>query len=145
MKKLNIGDLPEIALTKLAEECLDWKMQLVDNEENLLGLQYQFFESSLRYLVECQDRMIDDEMRFGKENFQNTTGKFSANINCITQFFSTDLAISSRNFPLEKPIHYQMHFVFTPYLKHIFSKQLMFQLYFMMIFHSCNKSNLLSR
>eukprot|EP00112_Aurelia_sp_Birch-Aquarium-sp1_P022619 Seg643.8 transcript_id=Seg643.8/GoldUCD/mRNA.D3Y31 product="Junction-mediating and -regulatory protein" protein_id=Seg643.8/GoldUCD/D3Y31 len=60
-------------LTKLAEQCEDWTKQLVENESNLLDLQTEFFSNSLRYLLECRDRMIEDEMRFGKENFQHTS------------------------------------------------------------------------
>eukprot|EP00794_Sanderia_malayensis_P009718 gene9718-10709_t len=61
--------LTEDENNKLFDECLNWKTQLVENEENLLDLQIQFFENSLMYLTNCRDRMIDDEMRFQKDNF----------------------------------------------------------------------------
>ncbi|XP_065059518.1 junction-mediating and -regulatory protein-like [Rhopilema esculentum] len=60
---------------KLIDDSEEMRKQLTMNEENLLDLQLQFFESSLNYLMECRDRMIDDEMRFGKEDFQNTSAK----------------------------------------------------------------------
>ena len=59
---------------KLIDDSEELRKQLTMNEENLLDLQLQFFESSLNHLMECRDRMIDDEMRFGKEDFQNTSG-----------------------------------------------------------------------
>ena len=65
----------EEEVNKIAEQCEDWKKQLVENESNLLDLQTEFFKNSSRYLLECRDRMIEDEMRFGKENFHDTSGK----------------------------------------------------------------------
>ena len=62
---------------RLAEEFAEWKKQLSENQDSLLDLQYQFFESSLKYLIDSRDRMIDDEMRFGKESFQSTSGIYA--------------------------------------------------------------------
>ena len=73
-----MGDenLPQERMKKLAEEFAEWKRQLSENQTNLLDLQYQFFESSLMYLIEIRDRMIDDQMKFGKDNFEKTSGIF---------------------------------------------------------------------
>lgn len=75
LQKMNSNDSVEDTNAKLADECRDWQKQLSENEDSLVHLQYQFFESSLKYLIECRDRMIDDEMRFGKEIFLSSTGE----------------------------------------------------------------------
>ena len=68
-------DISEEARYKLAEEYADWRRQLSENQDSLVDLQYQFIESSLKYLIESRDRMIDDQMRYGKDSFQSTNGK----------------------------------------------------------------------
>ena len=68
-------DISEETRYKLAEEYADWRKQLSDNQDSLVDLQYQFIESSLQYLIESRDRMIDDQMRFGSSSFQSTNGK----------------------------------------------------------------------
>jgi len=65
-------DISEETRYKLAEEYADWRKQLSDNQDSLVDLQYQFIESSLQYLIESRDRMIDDQMRFGSSSFQST-------------------------------------------------------------------------
>ena len=67
-------NLSQEKMNKLAEEFAEWKRQLSENQNNLLDLQYQFFESSLMYLIESRDRMINDQMKFGKDNFEKTSG-----------------------------------------------------------------------
>ena len=74
LKKTDLTDDERVAI---ADDCLEWQRQLKENQENLLDLQLQFFETSSKYLTECRDRMLEDCVRFGNEAFDNSSGIFA--------------------------------------------------------------------
>ena len=74
-ERLKKEEISEEERTDIEDKLCYWDTQKTENEANLSDLQISLFDNLLAYLMNCQDRMIEDEVRFGKERFSSSAGK----------------------------------------------------------------------
>ena len=65
---------PDLMDDTRREESRKLQLQVKDNKQHLLDLEIQYFSSRLSTVTSVCDRMVNDQMRFGKEEFDDSPG-----------------------------------------------------------------------